>query len=50
MSYKTRQQYAQDILKDKAIEEQFKHAKSVSDYEKIVENIIGKYEMMKVLR
>ena len=50
MSYRTREQYAQDILKDKAIEEQFKYAKTVSDYEKITENIIAKYEMMKVLR
>jgi hypothetical protein len=50
MSYKTKQEYAKSILKDEAILEQFKHSKNISDYEKVTENIIAKYEMMKVLR
>ena len=47
---KTKEEYAQMILEDEAIVEQFVHAQDFDDYANIVENILGKYEMLKILR
>ena len=50
MSHRTKAEYAQMILEDEAIIEQFVHAQDMDDYANIVENILGKYEMLKILR
>lgn len=43
----TNLEYSKSILADKAILEQFERSKDMTDYAKIVENIIAKYEFMK---
>ena len=48
--HKTKQDYAKMILEDDAILEAFEYADSEENYEKLIENILAKYEMLRILR